>query len=229
MNYYEVLGVPPNATQDDVHHAYLAKAEQLTPERFAAASEEVRTAVSRASVAIDAAWHVLSDVALRAHYDSDVTLSGSGADNERDERSSWRRRHAEHVWDMERGLGLSLTSVLGVHPSSRVATSQDEYPKGLADQAIAPDEEWLASPLYDPYASLERIADFFVPSVCGIRGSEVWYAVARADLHIKCVWLTDHPSGDGIVVTQDPLAGTTARRFSTLTIEIALGEESSAV
>jgi hypothetical protein len=235
MNYYEVLGVPSDATQEEVRHAYLAKTEQLRPERFAGAPPEVVDAVNRASVVVESAWHLLGDVALRAHYDSDLNSSKPPDMEDHQRRGSWRRRHAEHVWEMERALGLPLSSVLGMHPSSTDADlardSTVQAGDGLRTGMGSPSEQWGLSPLYDPLASLERVADWLaprpragrdvvVPNVCGLHGSDVWYAVAKADLHINCVRLSEHPTGDGIVVDQDPASGTLVRRFSTLTIQV---------
>jgi hypothetical protein len=235
MNYYEVLGVPSNATDEEVRYAYLAKASQLRPDRFPGAPEEVISAVHSASIRVEAAWNILGDVALRGQYDSELRENGEIAD-EPGHRSGWRLRHAEHVWGMERELGQPLTSVLGVHPplegATLAAALKAQEGEGLQGGALmSPSEEWLASPLYDPLAKLEQIADWFaphpkpsrtviVPNVCGMHASDVFNTVALADLHINFVRLTEHPVGDGIVVDQDPEAGVEIPRYSTLTVQV---------
>jgi hypothetical protein len=231
VNYYEVLGAPEDATQEELHQAYLAKRSQLTPERFVGAPDDVLGAVKRASVVVDQAWNVLGDVALRGNYDADLSLgSTSAAHSASEAHEGWRRHHAEHVWAMERELGLPFTSVLGIHPPTADDT-ESKQPEGLVRPATLPSEEWLVSSLWDPLAAAERIADFFapsgradpnvtVPNVCGLRGSEAWFPAAAVDLRLSVVRLSEHPVGDGIVVDQHPPAGTRVRRRSTLTIQV---------
>jgi len=231
VNYYEVLGAPENATQEELLQAYLAKKAQLRPERFEGAPADVLGAVNRASVAVEQAWDVLGDVALRGQYDSDAGSSTPSPDEvPSHHREGWRRRHAEHVWTMERELGLPFTSVLGIHPPTHDASTNAHLP-GLEAPYMPPSEEWLVSPLWDPLSAAERIANFFaphgkadpyvtVPNVCGLRGSEAWWPAASADLRISVVRPTEHPKGDGVIVDQDPPAGTRIRRHSTLTIQV---------
>jgi hypothetical protein len=184
VNYYQGLGAREDATQEELHQAYLAKQSQLVPERFVGAPDEVLGAVKRASVVVDQARNVLGDVALRGNYDADLSLSATNA--------------GEAPSDSHEGV---------------------------------PSEEWLASPLYDPLSAAERIAEWLAPSgradphvtvpdVCGLRGSQPWWPAADADLRLSVVRLTEHPAGDGIVVDQDPPAGTRVRRRSTLTIQV---------
>jgi PASTA domain len=231
VNYYEVLGAPEDANQEELHQAYLAKQSQLTPERFVGAPDDVLGAVKRASVVVDQAWNVLGDVALRGNYDADLSLSStSAAQSPRAAHEGWRRHHAEHVWAMERELGLPVTSVLGIHAPTADGT-ESQPREGLATPAMVPSEEWAVSSLYDPLAAAEKIADFLapsdradpnvtVPNVCGLRGSEVWWPAAAVDLRLSVVRLSEHPVGDGIVVDQHPPAGTKVRRRSILTIQV---------
>jgi hypothetical protein len=153
VNYYEVLGAPEDATQEELHQAYLAKQSQLLPERFAGAPEDVLGAVKRASVVIEQAWDVLGDVALRANYDSDLAQSAQHAGAMVSDRGNgWRLHHAEHVWAMEREVGLPHTTVLGIHPPSD-EPSTTSHLGGLVRPTMVPSEEWLASPLYDPFSA----------------------------------------------------------------------------
>jgi hypothetical protein len=186
VNYYEVLGPPEDATQEELHQAYLAKQSQLTPERFVGSPDDVLGAVKRASVVVDQARNILGDVALRGNYDADLSLgSTSAAHSPSEAHEGWRRRHAEHVWAMERELGLPFTSVLGIHPATAEG-AESRHLEGLDKPPMVPSEEWLVSSLYDPLAAAERIADFLapsgradphviVPNVCGLRGSQAWW------------------------------------------------------
>ena len=60
-----------------------------------------------------------------------------------------------------------------------------------------------------------------VPDVTGMRAADAFDAVALADLRIAFVRLTDDTGGgQGIVVDQDPPAGSSAARNSTLTVHV---------
>jgi len=239
VDYYEVFGIPRDASSEEVRHAYLAKTSQLHRDELAGAPDDVVNAVNKASATFDEAWATLGDAVVRAHYDAEFQLlEGIGSDAPSPSRSSWRRRHAEHVWAMERELGNPLTPVLGLHPPAPgdpIAKAPGDVP-GLADGGMSPSQEWLASPLFDPLADLETIADWFaphprpsktvtVPDVCRMHASDAFYEVAKADLQINFVRLTDDPTGgDGIVVDQDPAPGTSVRRHSKLTVQVVYPE-----
>lgn len=75
VNYYEILGVPPEADAASIKKAYRAKALQTHPDTADAASEP-RDA-DRFQV-VHEAYHVLSDPALRRHYDLSRIQSGTG-------------------------------------------------------------------------------------------------------------------------------------------------------
>jgi len=72
VNYYQVLGAPEDATQEELHQAYLAKQAQLAPERFAGAPDDVLGAMRRALVTVDQAWSMLGDEALRGNDEADI-------------------------------------------------------------------------------------------------------------------------------------------------------------
>lgn len=241
MNYYEVLGVPTNARVEEIRHAYLAKATQLHPDRFPTAPPDVLAAVAGAAATIEEAWHTLRDPERRQRYDAQLASGGAAVTPARHVRLSAREMIAEHVWAMERELGWPLTEVLGLRPDAvanpvpvadgSAAATGVEQRAGLTSTRSNPSIEIGWSPLYDPIEGLEKVADWLaphrersreitVPNVCGLAASEVFYAVAKADLHIHFVSLTEHPDGDGFVVDQDPAAGSTARRHSTLTVRV---------
>jgi hypothetical protein len=154
---------------------------------------------------------------------------------------------------MEQDLGLPLTPAFGLDAprpdwdfpaNSRPTRSDDvihgttEVPAqptggGLAGPASVPSRQWGLSPLYDPIAPVEAIADWLgahenvsrtviVPSLLGLRASEVIYAVAAIGVQVHYVRLTANPAPvDGTVVDQDPLPGTTVRRHGTVTVRVA--------
>ncbi len=222
MNYYDVLGVPEDASADEIRDAYLDKIERVSPERFVDAPSEVVAAVKQATVAVEAAWHVLGDSSSRAEYDSDLHAAVSDSQQPRVKRLEWRKRHADHVWQMEQRLGLPLTSVLGLHPQTDRGFGSPADRPGLAETHSSLDYSWN-DPLaafanwLAPHGRKERHVS--VPEVCGLHASDALYAIVRTDLHIRFVRLTEHPVGNGIVVDQDPPAGSMVRPGSTVTVQ----------
>lgn len=166
MSHYETLGVPRDATLDEIRHAYLAKAAQLRPERFAGAPANVVAAVEEAEGVIDEAWRVLGDEVLRADYDRELL----------EQDDSYRAR-AESVWAMERELGWPLSPVFGLEPPQVIpgsyraaAPSAAEGPGalparsggvGLAGPVSVPSQRGDVFPLI---TSLETIANWLAPA-----------------------------------------------------------------
>jgi hypothetical protein len=74
VTHYEVLGVDPGASTDEIHRAYLAAARRHHPDRFAAGQAN---GSDDRMLEINAAWAVLSDEDRRGLYD--LTLSMGGA------------------------------------------------------------------------------------------------------------------------------------------------------
>jgi hypothetical protein len=73
--YYEVLGVAPSASVEEIRRAYLAKARTLHPDVIVGASAELRDRAARGMQAVNEAWGVLRDPAKRRAYDSRLRTS----------------------------------------------------------------------------------------------------------------------------------------------------------
>ena len=65
-NLYNVLGVPPNASDDDIKKVYRSLAMRFHPDRNPAPGAEVRFK------SITKAYEILADTAKRAEYDQSV-------------------------------------------------------------------------------------------------------------------------------------------------------------
>lgn len=78
MNYYELLGVNRNATEDEIKKAYKNAAKKYHPDRLANKSEEERKAGEEKFKQISEAYEVLSDAAKRKHYDRFGNMDGFG-------------------------------------------------------------------------------------------------------------------------------------------------------
>jgi hypothetical protein len=69
ITWYDVLGVLPDATPDDIRAAWQARQAALGAGTLAGASPEVLAAADRARQAVQEAWRVLADPAARESYD----------------------------------------------------------------------------------------------------------------------------------------------------------------
>ena len=67
-----MLGVPPDATPDDIREAWQARTAALQPGTLEGATPEVLSAAQRALQAVEEAWRVLADPAARESYDEDI-------------------------------------------------------------------------------------------------------------------------------------------------------------
>jgi hypothetical protein len=198
MNYYEVLGLPRDASPEEIRHAHAAKAMQLLPARASGAPPDVIEAVTKARTVIDEAGRILGDPVLRAQYDS--TVDGSAA-------------HPEAVPRPNDGSTDSGLAGPQVSPSEELANPIYDPLGGLEKLA-----EWLG-----PHPRGSRMVT--VPDVRGVVASKAFYVVAMAELHINFVRLTERPDGDGLVVGQDPPPGSSVHRHSTLTVEVVYSTE----
>jgi curved DNA-binding protein CbpA len=78
ITWYDILGALPDASPEDIQHAYDAKADLLRPQLLSGAPPKVITAAERAQGIIDAAQRVLGDPVSRQRYDQAAGLWGSG-------------------------------------------------------------------------------------------------------------------------------------------------------
>ena len=69
MSHYEVLGVLPSASQDEIRVAYRMRAREVHPDT--AAGQRNDASIQMAHIA--EAWRVLSDATLRRAYDTELT------------------------------------------------------------------------------------------------------------------------------------------------------------
>lgn len=78
VTWYDVLGVLPDASLDDIREAWQERKAVLQPGSMAGVPPEVLSAADLARHALDEAWRVLADPATRESYDEQIGFSRPG-------------------------------------------------------------------------------------------------------------------------------------------------------
>src|SRR5207237_8624346 len=99
-DFYEVLGIAPDATDDDIRQEYRSLALRFHPDRFHQSAPELRTKIESAFANILQAYETLSDEKQRAHYDKRSLKPGTkaklrGTNGMRPDKTSSQRERAE--------------------------------------------------------------------------------------------------------------------------------------
>lgn len=81
--HYELLGVGPDASKEEIRSAYRARLEELRDRVEKGRSDQARNGARDETARLNAAWQVLSDPFQRQRYDAEITV---GADAEEEEK-----------------------------------------------------------------------------------------------------------------------------------------------
>ena len=191
ITWYDVLGVLPGATAEQVQQQHDAKSRLLRPELVAGAPSPVIAATSRAHEILDAALRVLADPASRARYD---------------ETAGIRRR----------GGGLSPPASFPSQPGTEwpdIEFSVDNAGLEVLGALLLLDN-WMT-----PHGRLPRRVA--VPDVRGLFSSVCLGITWKLGFRLNTVRLTEYPMPvDGLVVGQSPGPAVRARRGSALTVQV---------
>jgi curved DNA-binding protein CbpA len=191
ITWYDVLGLLPGATVEQIQYQHDAKSRLLRPELIAGAPSPVIVAASRAREILGAARRVLADPANRARYD---------------ETAGIRRRDG----------GLSPPESFPSQPAADrpdvdfIASNAGLEVLG----ALLMLGDWMTPHPHPP----RRVA---VPDVRGLFYSVCLEITGKLGFRINTVRLTKHPMAvDGLVVGQSPEPAVQARRGSALTVQV---------
>jgi hypothetical protein len=191
ITWYNVLGVLPGSSPDEIRRAYDSKVSQLRPQVLSGAPSPVITAASRAQRMLDAAWSLLGDPVSRKRYDEAVGVRRSGGG-----------LAASEAFASEPGWGLADDLFMAGAPGAAALGVLMEL------------TDWLTPRPHQP----SRLA---VPDVRGLFYSVCLEVVGRLDLRLTVIRLTDHPMPvDGLVVDQTPRPPAKVRRDSELTVHL---------
>jgi hypothetical protein len=78
VTWYDVLGVLPDASPDDIRQAWQARTAALAPASLAGAPPGLQPAADKARQAVAEAWRVLADPAARESYDEQIGIERPG-------------------------------------------------------------------------------------------------------------------------------------------------------
>jgi DnaJ domain len=191
ITWYDILGVLPGASPDEIGQAYDSKASLLRPELISGTPSNVVAAASRAQQFLGGAMRVLGDPASRERYDEQAGLrtEGGGLAGPEDSPAEPGVRSS----DFDFVAGAPGAEVLG---------------------ALMALSDWLA-----PHPSPPR--RLVAPDVRGLFYSVCLDLVGRLDLQVTAVRLTQHPMPvDGLVVGQSPMPPAKIRREGELTVQV---------
>lgn len=190
ITWYDVLGLLPGASAEQVKSQHDAKMSLLRPELLTGAPSPAVTAASRAREILDAARRVLADPANRAIYDAAVGIRPGGGGLVR-----------------QRGF----PSEPGLEPPAGLLAGHEGAELLGALLALS---DWLAPHPGPPrHVTVPDVRGLFFGVCLGIAGKVgLRVTTVRLTAHPMPV--------DGLVVAQSPRPATRARRGSELTVQV---------
>lgn len=190
LSYYDILGVQPGASIDDIRRAFDAKKAVLAPGMIAGASTRVLVAVDRARAVLDEAQRTLTESEARLRYDTEIGILRPGTGLVRPvsvpSEGGWAPGWG---WELD-GRASTIAAVLafiadGLAPRRR-----------LARAVVVPDARGL---FVNPARRLLTL--------CGLHAELV-----QLTEHPMPV--------EGVVVEQSPRAGELVRRSGAVTVRV---------
>jgi len=177
-NFYEVLGVAPDATDDEIKQEYRSLALQFHPDRFHQSAPELRTKIESAFANILQAYETLSDEKQRAHYDKRSLKPGTkaklrGTNGMRPDKTSSQRERAEASF--QRGIN-ALTR-----------QQYDEAIRCLAEAALLEPREARYRANYGhalmSRPNMRRNAEFELQAAVRLESNNASYRMMLAELY----------------------------------------------
>jgi curved DNA-binding protein CbpA len=177
-NHYEVLGVAPDATDDEIKREYHSLALQFHPDRFHQSAPELRTKIEAAFANILQAYETLSDEKQRAHYDKRSLKPGTKGklretNGARKDKTEAQRERAEASF--QRGIN-ALTR-----------QQYDEAIRSLAEAALLEPREARYRANYGhalmSRPNMRRNAEFELQAAVRLEPNNAPYRIMLAELY----------------------------------------------
>ena len=100
ITWYDILGILPGASADEVRYACEARVRQVSPQMISGAPSKVIKAADRARAAAEEAWRVLSDPSSRERYEVEAGIRRKGSGLERPQPIPSGPEWDSPGWDM---------------------------------------------------------------------------------------------------------------------------------
>jgi len=103
-SHYELIGVEPDASKDEIRSAYRERIEQLRDKAETGRSDKARDGARAETARLNAAWQVLSDPYQRERYDIQLSGGATGTETEEQEEQEEVEKERAPVPARRRGL-----------------------------------------------------------------------------------------------------------------------------
>ena len=166
-SHYDLLGVEPNATSEQIKRAYYDKARAFHPDTHASSSATLKLEAEHAMRDLNVAWNTLRDLATRTAYDRDLVGERGVQDRRRERRRRAHERRAHPPLSIGSGFRYWLGSsgvVAGDDGATRMALAVD----GARD--LTPLERLAPNGLWALHAQRSPVTDVQLRHLSGLRG-----------------------------------------------------------
>jgi curved DNA-binding protein CbpA len=190
LSYYDILGVLPGASADEIQQSYTARISVLAPAMIAGAPSKAVAIVDRARAALDEARRTLLDTAARRRYDTEIGV-------------------------LRPGTGLAApVSVPSEGNWTWLPGSRGGGPDEPMVEALGAIADWLAPrPAPTRRVAVPDVRGMFI----GAARSFLTMTGLRAEV-VRLT--SDPLPVEGLVVDQSPRADTRVRRMATVTVQV---------
>ena len=192
--HYDVLGVGPDATPEEIKRAYLKQARVYHPDGHASSGVAVREKAERSMQELNIAWNVLREPAKRRRYDRTI-----GAQAERNGRVPGRRSNRRKPESLQIGSGFQYWLGASDHGPDRTpvynlrvtgATSLAPL-AGLAPDRLVSLHAPAASIDDDDLRHLRDMTGLRVLDLSGTRVTDVGMLHILGCTSLETLWLWD--------------------------------------
>ena len=98
--HYDLLGVEPDATKEEIRSAYRERLEDLRTKVEKGRSDQARNGAREETARLNSAWQVLSDPFQRQRYDAALSDGSADAEAELEEEDE-EERSEEHTSELQ--------------------------------------------------------------------------------------------------------------------------------